>query len=114
MARLFGRDEQAITAKLLGADAAVSSTIAYSPTLRRALAAWDQGKQAEAIAQQEANAKLCSFFGAYESQAQNVQKNIMGMVGMPVGPSRLPKRDLSADDAAKLKAQLTALNLLDA
>lgn len=111
---LYGRDEQAITAFLLGADAAVSSTIAYSPTLRNAVELWSQGKQAEAKAQQELNAKLCSFFGAYESEAYNVQKSLMGLVGMPVGSSRLPKRDLTADMATALKAKLTALNLLDA
>ena len=86
---LYGRDEQAVAALLLGAEAAVSSTIGYAPSLRNAVSLWRAGKQPEAVAQQKVNAELCSFFGAYESQAINVQKNIMAMVGMPVGPSRL-------------------------
>lgn len=110
---LYGRDEQALGALLLGADAAVSSTIGYSPTLRNAVQLWKAGKQPEAIEQQTRNAKLCSFFGTYESQAMNVQKNIMAMVGMPVGPSRLPKTDIDAAAAAKLESQLRALSLLD-
>ena len=112
--RQYGRDEQAVSALLLGAEAAVSSTIGYAPSLRNAVTLWAAGKQADAIAQQNINAKLCSFFGQYESQAINVQKNIMKMVGMAVGPSRLPKRDLSQADADKLESQLRALDLLDA
>ena len=79
-----------------------------------AVAPWMAGKQADAIAQQNICAKLCSFFGEYESQAIIVQKNIKKMVGRAVGPSRLPKRDLSQADADKLEAELRALNLLDA
>ena len=111
---LYGRDEQAISALLLGAEAAVSSTIGYAPSLRNAVVLWMAGKQTDAIEQQNINAKLCSFFGRYESQAINVQKNIMKMVGMAVGPSRLPKRDLSQAGADELESELRALNLLDA
>jgi N-acetylneuraminate lyase len=110
---LYGRDEQAIPALLLGAEAAVSSTIGYSPTLRNAVRLMLAGKQTEAKAQQELNAKLCSFFGKYESVAENVQKNIMRMVDMAVGPSRLPKKDLTADEAKTLEGELRALKLLD-
>eukprot|EP00966_Prymnesium_polylepis_P309241 7146237-Prymnesium_polylepis.1 len=60
---LYGRDEQAIAALLLGAEAAVSSTIGYSPTLRDAVSLWAAGQHADAKAAQERNAKLCSFFG---------------------------------------------------
>jgi len=110
---LYGRDEQALAALLLGADAAVSSTIGYSPTLRDAVSLWLEGKQAAAKAQQERNAKLCSFFAQYESKAINVQKNIMRMVDMAVGPSRLPKRDMDAPNITKLEKELRALSLLD-
>ena len=72
-----------------------------------------EGKQTEAKAQQELNAKLCSFFSKNESVAINVQKNIMLMADMAVGPSRLPKRDMDAASATALEWQLRALNLLD-
>jgi len=111
---LYGRDEQAVAALLLGAEAAVSSTIGYSPTLRSVIDLWAQGKHAAAVAAQEKNARLCSYFGAFESDAINVQKGIMRMVGMDVGPSRLPKRDLSDEQAGKLEATLRNLALLDA
>jgi len=110
---LYGRDEQALAALLLGADAAVSSTIGYSPTLRHAVRLWQDGQQAAALKQQAANAKLCSFFAQFESDAINVQKNIMAMVGMGVGPSRLPKTDMDSEQAAQLEDELRALSLLD-
>ena len=111
---LYGRDEQAVSALLLGAEAAVSSTIGYAPSLRNAVSLWTAGKQAEAVAQQNVNAQLCSYFAKYETDAIDVQKNIMKMVGMGVGPSRLPKRDMDAASAAKLEQELRADNLLDA
>jgi len=111
---LYGRDEQAVSALLLGADAAVSSTIGYSPTLRQVLSLWATGQHAAAVAAQVRNAKLCSFFAQFETDAINVQKGIMHMVGMDVGPSRLPKRDLSSAQAAALEKSLRDLDLLDA
>jgi len=38
----------------------------------------------------------------------------MGVVGMGVGPSRLPKRDMTAAQAKELEKSLRALDLLDA
>merc|ERR1712113_1225374 len=90
---LYGRDEQALAAMEMGADAAVSSTINYAPSLREALHFWESGDKRRAYLKQAENSKLCSLFGQYEAQAKNVQKNIMKMVGMDVGRSRLPKRD---------------------
>ena len=111
---LYGRDEMALVALLLGADAAVSSTIGYSPTLRDALSLWASGDvTAAALEKQGENAKLCSFFAQYESQSKNVQKPLMKAVGFNVGPSRLPKLDLSHEEASALKEELNALGLLD-
>ena len=57
-------------------------------------------------------AKLCSFFAQYESKAKNVQKALMKVVGMDVGPSRLPKTDLSEEERTELEKELRALKLL--
>jgi len=111
---LYGRDEQAMAGFLFGAEAAVSSTIGYAPSLREAVQLWASGDQAGAMAKQALNAKLCSFFAQYETKAENVQKSIMRMTGMDVGPSRLPKQDLSREEYIALEAQLRSLNLLDA
>merc|ERR1711988_697012 len=91
---LYGRDEQALPALLLGAEAAVSSTVGYAPSLCKADHYWREGNAKEALVQQALNAKLCSFFAEYESQGINVQKGLMKLVGFDVGPSRLPKTDL--------------------
>eukprot|EP00854_Cymbomonas_tetramitiformis_P013562 gene13562-16035_t len=111
---LFGRDEEALAALLLGADAAVSSTVGYSPTLRDAILLWNRGDRKGAVSAQMRNAKLCSFFAQYESDAKNVQKSLMKVVGMDVGPSRLPKQDLSSAELKSLQVKLSSLNLLDA
>merc|ERR1712039_1076464 len=96
-----------------GADAAVSSTINYSPTLRDALRLYETGDKPAAFAKQAENAKLCSMFGQYESQAKNVQKNIMKMSGVDVGPSRLPKRDLTSEEFSALQKELIAGHYID-
>merc|ERR1712217_605600 len=110
---LYGRDEQAVGALDLGADAAVSSTVQYSRTLQNAVDAFKQGDLPAALAAQERNAKLCSYFGDYESEGKNVQKSIMRMVGMDVGPSRLPKVDLSEQEREELARKLYQGNLID-
>jgi len=110
---LYGRDEQALPALLLGAEAAVSSTIGYSPTLRKAYALWTAGDREAGLIQQARNAKLCSMLGPYEKQGYNIQKAAMAMVGMAVGPSRLPKLDPPSEGADQFEADARALNLLD-
>ena len=110
---LYGRDEMALSALAMGASTAVSSTIGYSPTLRDALRLYGEGKTKEALEAQAKNAELCSFFAQYESQAKNVQKALMKAVGMDVGPSRLPKLDLSEGDLELLSTKLDAKGFLD-
>merc|ERR1711998_713926 len=98
---LFGRDEMAISALDMYADAAVSSTVQYSRSLRDVISLYANGDRKGALAAQEVNAKLCTKFGRYAGDI-NVQKNIMKMAGMDVGPSRLPKRDLSEEEYKSL------------
>merc|ERR1712039_891728 len=101
---LYGRDEQLLAAYEMGAQAGVSSTAQYSATLRDVATEYAKGNIAKARSYQMQNAQLCSKFGQYESVAKNVQKNIMRMVGMGVGPSRLPKRDLETTEYNALEA----------
>merc|ERR1712070_1295097 len=92
---LYGRDEQLVAALELGAATGVSSTMQFSATLRDTWTRWQAGDKAGATSAQEVNAELCGMFGAFDGD-MNTQKSIMKMVGMDVGPSRLPKRDLDA------------------
>ncbi|KAH8092943.1 hypothetical protein JL720_5113 [Aureococcus anophagefferens] len=110
---LYGRDEMALSALAMGAAAAVSSTIGYSPTLRDALRLWAAGDTAGALEAQARNADLCTYFAQYETQAKNVQKALMKAVGMDVGPSRLPKKDLAEGDLSLLATKLDAKGFLD-
>lgn len=109
---LYGRDEQLFAALEMGAAAGVSSTIQYAPSLRQVCANWKKGNIDGARKAQGANAALCGMFGDFKGD-ENVQKNIMKMVGMDVGPSRLPKRDLDAATYAQFEARLRSANLID-
>jgi len=110
---IFGRDEVALGALELGADAAVSSTCQFAPSLRVAVSAFRRGDIEAAKRAQEENARLCSMFARYESDAKDVQKDIMRMAGMDVGPARLPKRDLSAQEYSELQGLLRRQMLID-
>jgi len=110
---LYGRDEQALAALDLGADAAVSSTVQYAPSLRQAIYLWSMGDKLGAKTAQETNARLCSLFGAYGAAAKNVQKGIMKMVCMDVGPSRLPFADLDGGEYSALNTLLLKNGFID-
>jgi N-acetylneuraminate lyase len=109
---LYGRDEQLFPALEMGAATGVSSTIQYAPSLREVWSLYKKGDKAGALKAQEVNAALCTTFGDFEGDL-NVQKNIMKMVGMDVGPSRLPKRDLEAKDYAAFEQKLRLANFID-
>lgn len=108
---LYGRDEQGMAALMLGADSVISSTINFSPTLREVLRLRAAGNMPGAQAAQKKNQHLDSFFGHYDG---NVQKAIMRMVGVDVGPSRLPKTDLTEAQFSALEATLRKEGLIDA
>jgi len=109
---LYGRDEQAISALQLGADAAVSSTVQFAPSLRQVVELWNKGDVTGALAAQAENAQLCTTFGG-DFAHLNVQKNLMKAIGMDVGPSRLPKEDLAATALETYAARLRKAGLLD-
>merc|ERR1719162_388594 len=109
---LYGRDEQLYAALELGADSGVSSTIQFAPSLRDVWSLYKKGDKSGSIKAQEANAKLCNMFGDYAGDI-NSQKNIMKMIGMDVGPSRLPKRDLAPADYKTFESKLRQADLID-
>ncbi|CAE7227221.1 NPL [Symbiodinium pilosum] len=109
---LFGRDEEYLSAAVLGADAPISSTLQYSPWLREVFRLTKAGQFESARGPQQAVAQLCGHFSSFDG-ATNVQKSIMQTV-LPVGPSRLPFRDLSDGERSTLEVDLRAEKLLDA
>jgi len=109
---LYGRDEQLYAALDLGADTGVSSTVQYAPSLREVWRLYKKGDKEGAKKQQQVNAKLCNMFGAFSGET-NPQKDIMKMVGMDVGPSRLPKRDLTLTEHQAFEKTLVQGALID-
>mmetsp|Transcript_16177 Transcript_16177/g.41627 ORF Transcript_16177/g.41627 Transcript_16177/m.41627 type:complete len:338 (+) Transcript_16177:53-1066(+) len=110
---LFGRDDKGLSALMLGCDGVVSSTVNYSPTLREVVQLYAKGDLRGAAAAQQKNADLCDTFGPYGLDAKNVQKAIMRMVGVDVGPSRLPYQDLTPSEYAALEAKLQSKGFID-
>lgn len=109
---LFGRDEMALSALEIGADGAVSSTAQYAPSLRDVMKAFEAGNLEKSKKAQLANANLCTTLGSFDCD-MNVQKNVMKMAGMDVGPSRLPKRDLDSESYKRFERQLVSAGLID-
>lgn len=110
---LFGRDEEMLAGFEYGADAAASSTVNYLPVSRNTVKAYFAGDRAEAFKLQQKVLETCSLFGPYGKEGHNVQKNIMRMAGLDVGPSRLPQEDLTEAEFAALKKTLEQMGVLD-
>lgn len=109
---LYGRDEQLLGALDLGAATGVSSTIQFAPSLRDVWSFYKKGDKVGAKNAQESNAKLCSMFGNFAGDIM-VQKSIMKMAGMDVGPARLPNRDLNPLEYAAFETTLRQADLID-
>lgn len=104
---LFGRDEILLSALEAGATGAVGSTYNYAAPLyvglMRALAAGDKATAQREQAKARAFIDIMIRFGG-----QPAGKVIMKLVGLDCGPSRLPLRNLKANDEAALRAALEA------
>jgi len=110
---LFGEDNFFLAAAILGADAPIGSTMQYSPTSRQVFSSWRAGDLAAAQKAQHANARLCDLFLSYPDDT-NPQKDIMKMIGFDLGPSRVPRRDLTEEEFSELEAVLRKDQLIDA
>merc|ERR1719359_2696563 len=110
---LFGRDEEMLAGFEFGADAAASSTVNYLPVSRNTVRAYFDGKREEAFKLQQQVLEVCTLFGPYGKLGQDVQKNIMRMAGLDMGPARLPQEDLPAASYEALKKTLESMGVLD-
>ncbi|MFA6292601.1 MAG: dihydrodipicolinate synthase family protein [Victivallales bacterium] len=108
---MFGRDEILLAGLALGAEAAVGSTYNFAPRIyQRILDAFAKGNLAEARHWQERSQALISFLPRY---GFGVQKVMMKLAGVDVGPARQPVTNLTPAVEKELCAQLTEVKLLE-
>ncbi len=108
----WGCDEFLLAALALGATSAVGSTYNFAaPIYHRLWRAFDAGDLATARDEQFRSVQLVAtlaprgFMGA--------AKAVMKMLGVDVGPARLPNGNLSKEEATKLRADLETMGFFD-
>jgi len=109
---LWGMDEYLLPAVALGAVGAVGSTYNFSaPLYQRMLMAFARGDLADARAQQLRSIQLVDLLEDFGYMA--AAKAMMGMLGVDVGPPRLPHRGLSREQYQCLRSSLEQLGFFD-
>ncbi|MSU40848.1 MAG: N-acetylneuraminate lyase [Pedosphaera sp.] len=108
----FGYDEMMLGALALGATGAVGSSFNFAaPLFHRLIAAFERGDLKSAREEQFRSVQLIAllvsrgFIGA--------AKATMQMLGVDVGPARLPNTSLNAEQQATLRTDLEQLGFFD-
>lgn len=108
----YGVDEWLLAALSLGARGAVGSTYNFAaPVYRRMMRAFAAGDLAAAREEQLRSAQLVRLLAGYGYMG--AAKAVMAMLGVDVGPPRLPIPALSAGRTAELRGRLEALGFFD-
>ncbi len=104
----FGFDEMLLAALSLGAKGAVGATYNLAAPLYQRLAeAFGRGDFAAARQEQLRSVRLVQLLAG--RGFMGATKAVMEMLGVPVGPARLPNTALTPDDAKELRAALEQL-----
>jgi N-acetylneuraminate lyase len=105
---VFGRDEVLLGALATGTRAAIGSTYNFAaPVYHRLMAAFAAGDMAAARAEQLRSIQLIRLLASYGFMG--AAKATMKLIGVDVGPARLPNRTLDPQQTAYLKADLERL-----
>lgn len=109
---LFGYDELLLPALAVGAKGAVGSTYNFAaPLYLRVMELFEQGELHEAQQQQLLLVNMIREMVKFSPIP--AQKAIMEMIGMDLGPSRLPLVSLSGQDRQLLQSRLEALGFFN-
>ena len=104
----WGIDEALLAALAMGATGAVGSTYNFAaPIYHRLIAAFQAGDLDRARQEQFRSVRLIQLLFGYGYMA--AAKAVMGMLGVPVGPARLPNDRLSREQVARLRTELEQL-----
>src|SRR6266540_2896583 len=101
----FGVDEHFLGALAIGARGAVGSGFNFAaPVYHRLLKAFSAGDFAAAREEQFRGARLVRVLSGFGYMA--AAKAVMGLLGVPVGPARLPETNLTAGQHEELRREL--------
>jgi N-acetylneuraminate lyase len=108
----WGNDETLLAALALGARGAVGSTYNFTaPLYHRMLRAFAAGDLAAAREEQLRSVEIVRLLSGYGYMG--AAKAVMAMLGVDVGPARLPNPSFSAAQADELRARLESLGFFD-
>ena len=108
----WATDESLLGALALGATAAVGSSYNFAaPIYQRMLNAYTEGDLAAARQEQFRSVQLITLLGSYGYLG--AAKAVMNLLGMNVGPARLPNTRLSAHDCKELHQELEHIGFFD-
>ncbi len=108
----FGVDEHLLGALAMGAQGAVGSTYNFAaPIFNRLLAAFSRGDLASARVEQFRGVQLVQSLASFGYMA--AAKATMGMLGVDVGPPRLPNTTLTPQQTTQLRSALETLGFFD-
>lgn len=113
---LYGKDEQLLGAMAMGCRGAVGSTYNYmAPEIHRMIAAFKAGDLEAARKCQAHSGDLVKLLhnGSRYGEGVNIQKAIMMLKGVRVGPPRKPHRPIAEEGLALLKADLEAIGFFE-
>jgi len=104
----FGVDERFLAALRAGATAGVGSTYNFNPgPLLRAIAAHGKGDTAQAEAEQAKVQPVVDILA--KRSYMGAAKALMGHLGVPLGPARLPNGNPGAAETKKMIGELEAI-----
>ncbi len=108
----WGLDEMLLAALALGARGAVGSSYNFAAVIyQRIIAAFARGDLAAAQAEQFRSVQLIQMLARHGYLGS--AKAVMGWLGVPVGPVRLPNSNPPPEELAKLRAELTRTGLVE-
>ena len=103
----WGNDEYLLAALALGARGAVGSTYCFAaPLYHRILKAFARGDLATARQEQYRSCLLVKTLAGQPCGYMGAAKALMGLLGVPVGPARLPNLSPTAAQVEQLRAEL--------
>ena len=108
----FGCDEFLLAALSLGATGAVGSTYNFAaPIYTRLIAAFQRGDMASARMEQFRSVQIVQLLAGIGFMG--AAKAVMGMLGVDVGPARLPHESPTPEQFLKLRAALETMGFFD-
>ncbi len=108
----WGIDEHMLGALALGATGAVGSGFNFAaPVYNRLIAAFERGDFVAAREEQFRGVRLIQLFVSYGYMG--AAKAAMKMLGVDVGPARLPNTSLTAEQTTKLRSELEVMGFFD-